>query len=118
MLHGGGEVTIRARQLGGEVAIEVADRGPGIPPASLQRIFDRFYKEDTARSAAGSGLGLSIAMEHARVQGGGLRAANRPDGGACFTFTLPAPTASAWEDPRSEDRPTSEEMPTAGGRAS
>src|SRR5919197_1578896 len=37
--HGGGEVTIRARGLGGEVAIEVADRGPGIPPASLERIF-------------------------------------------------------------------------------
>jgi two-component system sensor histidine kinase MtrB len=94
--HGGGEVTIRARHLDGNVAIEVADRGPGIPPASLQRIFDRFYKEDTARSAAGSGLGLAIAMEHARVQGGALRAANQPGGGACFTFTLPAP---GWRRP-------------------
>jgi len=117
VLHGGGEITIRARRLGGDVAIEVADRGPGIPPASLQRIFDRFYKEDTARSAAGSGLGLAIAMEHARVQGGSLRAANRPDGGACFTFTLPTPTASAWEDPRNADRDTTAATPAAGGRA-
>jgi two-component system sensor histidine kinase MtrB len=127
--HGGGDVTIRARQLGADVAIEVADRGPGIPPASLQRIFDRFYKEDTARSAAGSGLGLAIAMEHARVQGGALRAANRPDGGACFTFTLPGaapveagvgsgsePAAGAWEDPRTSDRATTAARPRTGGR--
>src|SRR5438270_3866973 len=87
--HGGGEVTIRARGVGSEAAIEVADRGPGIRPESLERIFDRFHKEDTARSAAGSGLGLSIALEHARAQGGTLRAANRPGGGASFTFTLP-----------------------------
>ena len=114
--HGGGEVTIRARRLGGDVAIEVADRGPGIPPASLQRIFDRLYKEDTARSAAGSGLGLAIAMEHARVQGGTLRASNRPAGGACFTFTLPTPKSSAWEDPQSADRDTTAATPVAGGR--
>ena len=87
--HGGGEVTIRARGVGSEAAIEVADRGPGIRPESLERIFDRFHKEDTARSAAGSGLGLAIALEHARAQGGMLRAANRTGGGACFTFTLP-----------------------------
>ena len=87
--HGGGEVTIRARRVGAEAAIEVADRGPGIRPESLERIFDRFHKEDTARSAAGSGLGLAIALEHARAQGGTLRAANRAGGGACFTFTLP-----------------------------
>jgi two-component system sensor histidine kinase MtrB len=89
--HGGGDVTIHARRVGGEVAIDVADRGPGIPPGSLERIFDRFYKEDTARSASGSGLGLAIAMEQARLQGGRLRAGNRPDGGASLTFTLPAP---------------------------
>ena len=87
--HGGGQITIRARRAGTEAAIEVADRGPGIRPESLDRIFDRFHKEDTARSAAGSGLGLAIALEHARAQGGTLRAANRPGGGACFTFTLP-----------------------------
>jgi two-component system sensor histidine kinase MtrB len=114
--HGGGQLTVLARPLDGAVAIEVADRGPGIPPASLERIFDRFYKEDSARSATGSGLGLAIAMEHARVQGGTLRATNRPGGGACFTFTLPAPAASASEDLRTGDRPTTAGTPTAGGR--
>jgi len=114
--HGGGQLTVLARRVDGAVAIEVADRGPGIPPASLERIFDRFYKEDTARSATGSGLGLAIAMEHARVQGGTLRATNRPGGGACFTFTLPAPAASASEDLRTADRPTTAATPTAGGR--
>ncbi len=68
----------------------MADRGPGIPPQSLERIFDRFYKEDTARTASGSGLGLAIALEHARAQGGTLRVVNRPGGGACFTFVVPA----------------------------
>jgi len=125
--HGGGEVTVRARSLGVDVAIEVSDQGPGIPPASLQRIFDRFYKEDTARSAAGSGLGLAIAMEQARVQGGGLRAANLPDGGACFTFTLPGvapfdpgagsePAAGAWEDPQTSDRAATAARHGTGGR--
>jgi signal transduction histidine kinase len=53
-------------------------------------VFDRFYKADPGRSRRGSGLGLAIARQHAQAQGGTLTAANDPDGGACFTFTLPA----------------------------
>lgn len=129
--HGGGEITIRARRAGTEAAIEVADRGPGIRPESLERIFDRFHKEDTARSAAGSGLGLAIALEHAKAQGGTLRAANRPGGGASFTFTLPlaAPSpvfpgaaggapdraAAASEAPPPSDRAATRATPPAGG---
>jgi signal transduction histidine kinase len=87
--HGGGDVTLSAHRAGDVVAIDVRDRGPGIPAASLGKIFDRFYKQDTARSAGGSGLGLAIALEHARAQGGSLRAASPEGGGACFTFCLP-----------------------------
>jgi signal transduction histidine kinase len=122
--HGGGDVTIRAHRSGAVAAIEVTDRGPGLRPESLDRIFDRFHKEDTARSAAGSGLGLAIALEHARAQGGDLRAANRPGGGACFTFTLPAAAArpepgdvgaSASAAPRHSDRAATRATPPSGG---
>ena len=101
LTHGGTDVTIQARRSNGAVTIEVRDHGPGIRRESAQRIFDRFYKADTSRSQGGSGLGLAIALEHARAQGGSLAAANGPEGGACFTFTLPAahclsdPTTSA-----------------------
>ena len=123
-----GAVAIQARRAGDRAVIEVSDRGPGIQPDSLERIFDRFYKEDTARSATGSGLGLAIALEHARAQGGDLRAANRPGGGACFTFTLPlagpplaadlegeAPAAKASEALQPEGRPTTRATPPTGG---
>ena len=93
--HGGGDVAIRARRAGATTVIEVTDRGPGIRPESLERIFDRFHKEDTARSRTGSGLGLAIALQHARAQGGELKAANRAGGGARFTFTLPGAAPSA-----------------------
>jgi len=123
--HGGGDVSIRAGRAGDAVTIDVADRGPGIPPESLERIFDRFYKEDTARSAAGSGLGLAIALEHARAQGGTISVANRPGGGACFTFVVPAAPPlepdgaggdEAWEDRRASDRAATAATPPAGGR--
>ncbi|MCA1844186.1 MAG: HAMP domain-containing histidine kinase, partial [Actinobacteria bacterium] len=123
--HGGGDVTIRAGRVGDDVTIDVADRGPGIPPESLERIFGRFYKEDTARSAAGSGLGLAIALEQARAQHGTIRVANRPGGGACFTFVVPAAAPleaddpegdGAWGDRRASDRAATAATPPAGGR--
>lgn len=90
LTHGGTDVTIQACRRNGAVTIEVRDRGPGLPEGSAQRIFDRFYKGDSSRSGGGSGLGLAIALEHARAQGGSLTADNAPEGGARFTFTLPA----------------------------
>jgi two-component system sensor histidine kinase CpxA len=57
-----GPITIRAARIGEEVAITVADSGPGVPDAELQRIFDAFYRLDTARTreTGGTGLGLAI----------------------------------------------------------
>lgn len=88
--HGGGDVTVVARRDGATVAISVTDRGAGIDPADADRVFERFYKHDRSRSTRGAGLGLAIALEHARAQGGSLRAGNAPTGGACFTFVLRA----------------------------
>jgi signal transduction histidine kinase len=87
----GGSVTLDARN-GTTVAISVADTGPGIDPAQLERVFDRFYRVDEARSrnGGGTGLGLSIAYAIAHAHGGSLTAENVPGAGARLTVTLPA----------------------------
>ncbi|MFE6856655.1 ATP-binding protein, partial [Streptomyces sp. NPDC057674] len=78
------------------VTVEVADHGPGLPPEARERVFDRFYKADAARtrSAAdtggqGSGLGTAIALENARLHGGTIDVAEGAEGGAVFTLWLP-----------------------------
>ncbi len=72
----------------GSVIISVADRGPGVPAADIDRLFDRFAKADPARPG-GSGLGLAIAREHAALLGGTLRAGPRPGGGLLVEVALP-----------------------------
>ena len=72
------------------LAVTVRDHGPGLPPAAIPYVFDRFYKADTARAPSqGSGLGLAIAWENARLHGGRIEAANHPAGGAVFTLLVP-----------------------------
>lgn len=81
------EVTLAAGS--GEISLAVADRGPGVPPDRLARIFERFYKADPSRHGGSSGLGLAIAAEHAALLGGYLTAANRVGGGLCIELRLP-----------------------------
>ncbi|MDM9647499.1 sensor histidine kinase KdpD [Rhizobium sp. S163] len=77
----------------GDVMVQVADSGPGIPDNDLDRVFDTFYrvrKGDQVR--AGTGLGLSICRGFIEAMGGTITAANRPDrSGAVFTIRLPRP---------------------------
>ncbi|ANS66716.1 putative two-component system sensor kinase [Streptomyces lincolnensis] len=93
--HGSAPVTVHlrteARSPGPPVLItEVRDSGPGIRPASLPHIFDRFYKADAARTrSAGSGLGLAITRENVKLHGGTIRAGNLSEGGAVFTVEIP-----------------------------
>lgn len=72
----------------GDRSVVVADRGPGIAPGDLDRVFDRFHRADTARTLPGSGLGLSIVAEVARRHGGEAFARNRADGGVEVGFRL------------------------------
>jgi two-component system sensor histidine kinase CiaH len=92
----GGSVTIRGRHLDDEAEASVVDTGAGIQSWHLDRVFDRFYRAEEARSRAGggTGLGLSIARDLARAQGGDLIAENAPGGGAqgsgaVFRLSLP-----------------------------
>ncbi|MEM8618715.1 MAG: HAMP domain-containing sensor histidine kinase [Actinomycetota bacterium] len=73
--------------------VTVSDRGPGIPVADQDRVFDRFYRGDTARGAPGSGLGLAIVRQIAEQHGGTATATDAPDGGAAVSFTVGPPPA-------------------------
>ena len=69
----------------------VADRGPGIPSAEAERIFQPFYRHaDSAPDVGRAGLGLSIARRLAEIQQGTLLYEPRPGGGSVFVFRLPA----------------------------
>jgi signal transduction histidine kinase len=85
----GSEATVALGRQGDDLVVTVADRGPGVPVAHLERLFERFYKADSARSSAGTGLGLAIARGHARALGGDLVARLRPGGGLQFEARIP-----------------------------
>ncbi len=79
--------TVRVRLVDG--TLTVTDEGPGIDPADLPHVFDRFYRSSEARTLPGSGLGLSIVRRAADRHGGTVEAASGPGGGTRFTFNLP-----------------------------
>jgi signal transduction histidine kinase len=86
----GGHVQLRLENGNRAVRLAVADDGPGIPNEDLERIFERFYQSDAARSGEGTGLGLAIARWIAQEHGGRVYASNNPQGGAAFTVEFPA----------------------------
>lgn len=84
----GSAVTLAVRAAADAMEFSVADTGQGIPPADLDRIFEKFFRADAARPG-GTGLGLSIVKGFVEAVGGSVAAANRPAGGAVFTVRLP-----------------------------
>jgi signal transduction histidine kinase len=87
-----GGVSVRAAREDGSAAIEVADTGPGIGAEHQQRIFEPFYQVDpsTTRKEGGTGLGLALSREFARILGGDLTVSSAPGRGSTFRVTLPA----------------------------
>ncbi|MGE3818036.1 MAG: ATP-binding protein, partial [Isosphaeraceae bacterium] len=85
-------ISITARPEARWLVVNVADDGPGLPPGSEERIFEKFYRGNSAADTGrGSGLGLAICRGVAEVHGGTITAANRPGGGVEFTLQLPLP---------------------------
>jgi two-component system phosphate regulon sensor histidine kinase PhoR len=89
----GGVVATGGRVQEGQLEVFVQDDGPGIPAEALDRVFERFYRLDKARSReqGGTGLGLSIVKHIVQSHGGKVWAKSQPGQGGCFCFTLPAP---------------------------
>ncbi len=87
----GGTVEVRARRTSVGVVIEVLDEGPGIPEEARPRVFERFYRADSARAAqdGGAGLGLAIARWIVDLHGGDIRPERREPHGCRMVVTLP-----------------------------
>jgi two-component system sensor histidine kinase KdpD len=83
-------ITVVVEPIAGALRVIVQDRGPGIPPADLPFIFDKFYRAPSGRDQEGGiGLGLTIARGIVEAHGGYINVVNRAQGGAAFHFTLP-----------------------------
>jgi two-component system, NtrC family, sensor histidine kinase HupT/HoxJ len=81
-------IAVTARKRDGAIAISIADNGTGLADGLIDKIFEPFFT--TKPVGEGTGLGLWISYGIAREHDGALTAANRPEGGALFTLTLPA----------------------------
>jgi signal transduction histidine kinase len=90
----GGRVELAVHGDASGVRFAVTDTGPGIAPAHLDRVFDRYWKEGGG-TVKGTGLGLFIARSIVEAHGGRISAASTPGFGATFTFTLPADSSGA-----------------------
>jgi len=88
----GTTITIAAERRQNAIVIEVADSGPGIPAHAAEKLFEKFYRGATEGAIAGVGLGLTICRAIAQAHGGSIQAANRIEGGAVFTISLPYET--------------------------
>ena len=85
-MHGAGTIEVTGRRLpSGEIAIEVADEGVGLPEGDRSQLFEPFF----STKAKGTGLGLSIVLHIVTAHQGRVEAGNRPQGGAVFTVVLP-----------------------------
>jgi signal transduction histidine kinase len=89
--HGGGDIDVTVLDAARSVRIRIEDRGPGIPAAERERIFEPYVRLEPsrARHTGGSGLGLAIARAVARAHGGDIALSDRAGGGLCAELTLP-----------------------------
>lgn len=101
----GSPVSISRRRRGNNIEISVTDRGIGIAPADQERVFERFFRVDKARSRAtgGTGLGLAIVKHVAANHNGSIRLWSQPGTGSTFTLSIPAYLDNEDESDERED---------------
>jgi PAS domain S-box-containing protein len=106
-----GSISVHLRQTGDRVTLEVADTGTGIPSSELPRLFERFHRIENpgARTQEGTGIGLALVHELARLLGGDVSVESEVGRGSTFRVTIPA--RSAW--PAGAARMASTEPPSA-----
>ena len=93
--YGGGSIELILAVRGPDIEVRVCDRGPGVPDALRERIFEPFYRlPGHAETAGGVGLGLSLVKQIAERHGGSVRCEPREGGGSCFVLSLPAESAA------------------------
>jgi signal transduction histidine kinase len=86
-----GKVTVSIQSLDGRIEFAVRDTGTGIPAGELPHIFERFHRAANARgrSYEGTGIGLALVQELAKLHGGGVKVESQEGGGSCFTVSIP-----------------------------
>jgi two-component system OmpR family sensor kinase len=85
-----GPVTVELTRDGGDALVRVRDRGPGVPPAERERIFEPFYRlAGASERAGGVGLGLALVRSITQRHHGSVRCEDQPGGGACFVLRIP-----------------------------
>jgi two-component system sensor histidine kinase KdpD len=97
----GSRVSLSAEVIGNMLSVSVSDNGPGLPPGREEAVFQKFTRGERESATPGVGLGLAICRAIVEAHHGHIVAANRPEGGARFTFTLPLgiPPAALLEPP-------------------
>ena len=95
------------------VVLEVTDQGPGLPPDQAERVFERFYRADQARTrkSGGTGLGLAIVAALVAAHGGSVALRTAPGEGATFRVTLPLAPEAQRDEPADEDVLAAEDDP-------
>ncbi len=90
-----GEIRVSLRNQDASIVLSVADTGVGIPEQELPHVFERFHRVEgiTGRTHEGTGIGLALVQELARLHGGGVGVTSRPGAGSTFTVTIPAGSA-------------------------
>jgi signal transduction histidine kinase len=96
-VHGGGEIELTVRDAGAMVEIRIEDRGPGIPAAEREHVFEPYVRLDPSRAkhTGGTGLGLAIARAVARAHGGTIALEDRTGGGIAVVLLLPRSSPAA-----------------------
>ena len=113
-------IRIAAQPSAGRVRVEILDQGPGLEPGMEEQVFSKFVRQRPPADRTGAGLGLAICRAIVQLHGGEIGAANRPNGGACFWFSLPSeeqpPSVDLAPLVESPERFLSEPPTAVGGR--